>query len=148
MEVEGSGEKNVEDVDFLFPDHWMYVLNQLWTSYNRFWVDSETSWWLRTSWTWIFWWRKPSNCGGSKDCVNNGQGKGDTISIQTGIWIHVWKQPRVHNHCSFCLFNLKNEGFCIVEVWRPHVVSDKLWNDDLMIILSLCVVYLSECNYL
>ena len=28
--------------------------------------------------------------------------------------------------CSFCLFNLKNEGFCIMEVWIPHVFSDKL----------------------
>ena len=42
MEVEGYGGNNAEDVDFLFSDYWMF-LKQLWTSFNHFWVDSETS---------------------------------------------------------------------------------------------------------
>ena len=42
MEVEGYGEKNAEDVDFLFSDYWMF-LKQLWTSFNHSWVDNETS---------------------------------------------------------------------------------------------------------
>ena len=50
-------------------------------------------------------------------------------------------QGSYHNHCSFCLFNLKNEGFCITEdTTIPPVVSDKLWNNDLMIILLLDLV--------
>ena len=50
-------------------------------------------------------------------------------------------QGSYHNHCSFCLFNLKNEGFCIAEdTTIPPVVSDKLWNNDLMIILLLDLV--------
>ena len=35
LEVEGFGEKNAEDVNFLFSDYGMF-LNQLWTSFNRF----------------------------------------------------------------------------------------------------------------
>ena len=112
LEVEGNGRKNAEDVDY-----WMF-----WNKYGLVLIIPELTvrppviqnklnmnflmkktiklWRLRQRW--------------------------QLLHLQTGIWIHVWKQPRVHNQCSFCLFNLKNEGFCIMEVWIPHVFSDKL----------------------
>ena len=72
------------------------------------------------------------------------------LHIQTGIWIHVWKQPRVHNHCIFCLFNNKNEGFCIMEVWVPHTTccqwqTLEQWSDDYFI--TWCCLYLNEIIY-
>ena len=63
------------------------------------------------------------------------------------LLLQLWKQPRFHNHCSFCLFNLKNEAFCIMEVWIPHTTCCQWqtldwWSDDHFI--TWCCIYLNE----
>ena len=131
LEVEGYGGKNAEDVDFLFSDYWMF-LKQLWTSFNHSWVDSETS-------------RDSELVEHELVDEENHQtveaprivltiAKAKVTTSPSPDWdmdpCHPAVAPTMKttqgSKCSFCLFNLKNEGFCIMEVWIPHVFSDKL----------------------
>ena len=125
-------------------------LKQLWTSFNHSWVDSETS-------------RDSELVEHELVDEENHQtveaprivltmAKAKVTTSPSPDWDMDPCKPAVaptmkatqgsyHNHCSFCLFNLKNEGFCITEdTTIPPVVSDKLWNNDLMIILLLDLV--------